>query len=393
MSSYIDVPVDTDPQDILQEAYDFIQAQVPGWVPADGNLDTWLLMALSSVAAESRDIASAVPTSIFRYFGAYLVGLPPIDDAPATTTTTWTMVDNLGYTVPAGTQVSINKAGDDPVAFVTVADAVVAPGSTVIAGVQIIAVEPGADASGLGVVGGTVNLEDPLAFVASITQQAATSGGVDAETDDAYLGRLTSQLQLLAPRPILPADFSVFARNIAGVHRATTIDGYNPIGGTFNNPRMVAVAVIDESGLAVSAGVKAAVAADLQARREVNFVVNVIDPTQNLIDVTYQVKALAGYDLATLVTSINAALSAYLSPATWGVSAVDPVGWSNLTVVRYLELAQVINGVPGVDYITTTAGNYDLTVGIHGGALARADVALTGVAPLPLADVLTGVAT
>lgn len=51
-------------------------------------------------------------------------------------------------------------------------------------------------------------------------------------------------------------------------------------------------------------------------------------------------------------------------------------------MVRYLEVAEVLNRVDGVDYIST------LTV--NGGT---ANITLTGVAPLTLAGTVTGTAT
>jgi hypothetical protein len=121
--------------------------------------------------------------------------------------------------------------------------------------------------------------------------------------------------------------------------------------------------------------------------------VYVIDPVANLINVTYQVKALAGFDHAVLVANINAALIAYLAPASWGTSqGGDPRDWSNSNVVRYLEVAALINAVDGVDYITTTAGVYDLQIARQGDALARTDITIAGVAALPQTNTLTGAA-
>lgn len=396
--AYIDYPIDSDPQDILSDAYAYLQSVIPGWDPSAGQLDVWLLEAISSSAAELRTVASSVPADIFRWFGANLINLPPIDATAATSTITINVVDNRGYTIPDGTQVSIDKTGSDSPVFTVVGDQTIAVGTTSKSGIPIVAVDPGADSSAAGTVGGVVNLQDPLAFVTSMTLDAITSGGVDAELDTDYLNRLAAQLQLLAPRPILANDFAVFARSIPGVFRSTAIDGYNPgPPPTSGNARTVSVAAIDSAGNPVSSAIKAAVIADLQARREVNFQVFVVDPTLNYVDITYTVKALVGYDPTTLVASINADLRAYLNPSTWGVLAGgDPHDWANITTVRYLEIAQIINDVAGVDYITTTAGNYDLTIGIHGGALARTDLVLTGVAPLPSAvapAVITGTAT
>jgi uncharacterized phage protein gp47/JayE len=393
VSSYIDLPIDTDPQDIVDDFVTFMQSVIPGWQPSPAQLDLWLAQAMSISAAEARDVASRVPRSIFRWYGANLVQLPPLDDTPAATTTTWTLSDALGHTIPLGTQVSLAKNADELYAFETTVDVVVAPGSTVAADVPIVAVTPGADSSGVGTAGSVVTLLDPLAWVTSITQVAVTTGGIDAEDDDTYLNRLAAYLTLIAPRPILAPDFAIFARNIAGVYRAVGIDLYDPGPPIVtNSPRTVSIAAIDIAGNPLDSAHKASVIADLQGRREANFKVFVIDPTINQFDVTYQVKVLAGYVTTQVVTAVNAALTGYLSQATWGTTPGDPTAWTNQTIVRYLEIAQVINAVAGVDYITTTGGNLDLQIGIHGSGLVRADVVLTGIAPLPRANTLTGTA-
>jgi len=389
MAEYIDLPIETDPQDVLNDFITYIQSLVPGWTPGAGNLDAWLANAIALAAAETRDVASAVPKSIFRYFGATLVNYPPIDAVSAAVLTDWTAIDAAGYTIPAGTQVSIAKTGDETFAFQTTEDAVIAPGDTTVTGVQAIALIPGADSSGVGAPGGTVDLVDPLAFVTAITQQAATAGGADAEDDDTYLNRLASYLQTIAPRPILPNDFAVFAKAIPGVARVVVIDGYNTADDTFDNPRMVTIVGIDSSGAALDGTHKSEVQADAEARREVNFIVNMDDPTFNNIDVTVQVKALDGFDPVALQAAIEQAITDYLSPATWGSVDGDPTQWTNQPVVRYLEIAALVNAVPGVDYITTTGGNYDLEIAIHPAALGRVDLNLTGIAPLPVADVLS----
>jgi hypothetical protein len=387
MPDYIDVPIATDPQDILDEVYTFLQSQIPGWTPAAGNLDVWLAMALSSAAAETRDVASAVPTSIFRYFGSTIIGLQPIDATPSTTTTNWTLQDSAGYTIPAGTQVAIAASGNVLIPFITLADVVVPSGSTTASGITIQSVNFGAATAGLGSVGGSVVLLDPLSFVTAITQVAVTTGGVDAEADSDYLNRLSAYLQLLTPRPILPNDFATLARtNVPGVFRAVGIDGYDATSNTYNNARTVSVAAIDQNGNPVSSTVKNQILTLLNTTREVNFVVYVIDPTINLIDVTYTAKGLVGFDPTALLGSINAAIAAYLNPATWGTTT-DATVWLQQTVVRYNKMIQTIENVPGVDYLVS------MTMGIHGGSMGSVDITLTGVAPLANDNTLTGTIT
>lgn len=392
--TYITLPIEVDADTIAGDAIDYLKTNWEDWEPADGNLDAWLLNAFSLEAAQLRELASEVPSAIFRYYGDTLVNIPPVDAAPANGATTWTAKDNAGYTIPEGTQVGIRAAGDELIPFEVIQEVVIPPGSTATAtgAVLIVATIPGADGTGLGSTGSAVELIDPLDWVTNITLTLATSGGVDAEEDDAYLVRLAQQLTLLTPAPILPSDFAILARTVAGVHRSTVLDGYNPADDTFNNPRMVTVSVIDEAGNACAVGIKNAVQSLLDSSREVTFIVNMMDPTYTNIDVTFTFKTVTGYDPATTEADAEAAVSNYLSPANWGRDPFAPnptldTTWVNVPTVRYLEIAQVINNVVGVDYITT------LTMRYGANPFATTDINLPGRIPLPRAGVINGTGT
>lgn len=377
MAEYIDATIIVDPNELYDLAVEYLQDKIPGWEPADGNLDNWLLEACSQIGAQVGETAQGVPTAIFRRFGEKLVNLPPQDATAAFGTTTWTLIDDAGYTIPEGTTIGFD--GDDgTVAFTTTGDVVVPEGSTVAEGVQVVAVEEGA--SGSGFTGAAVLL-DVLDYVESVTLESQTTGGTDGESDDEYLQRLVDELRLQTPRPILPQDFATLARRIAGVERSVAIDGYNPADETLENERMVAVATTDADGNPNSSLVKAEVDALLQAMREVNFVVSVIDPTYTTIDVTYKAVAWPGWDAESVQASADAALASYLSPATWGLppTGQDSSEWINEDKVRFLEVAQVLNSVDGLRYVTELK--------VDGGT---ADVTLTGAAPLPKPGTISG---
>lgn len=382
---YIEAPLDTDPQDLLDDCYTYLAANIPGWEPTQGQLDVWILMAFASLAAETRDVASIVPASIFRWFGANLVSLPPQEDVEATCTTTWTAVDDNGYTVPAGTQIAIEIAGASPVPFLTTFDAVIAPGSTSISGVPTVAVTPGSYANGIGVINGAVDLLDALTFISGVTQDDLPTGGLDAETDSSYLNRLAAELQLLAPRPILAPDFAIFSRNVTGVYRAAAIDLLKGDTLTPNTPRCVTVGAMDDTGAPIGSTVKATLLAYLQAAREQNFLVYVNDPVVELIDVTCTVKAQPGADHTAVQSAVNDAITAFLNPLTWGNFNADanPQDWNNITTLRYNALLAVIGDADGVQYVTS------MTMGVHGGALAGTDIVFTDTFPLPDANTLT----
>lgn len=380
MADYINPPLVTEPDDLASEAFDYLEANIAGWLPSPGNLETWQIEAISQLASELAYVASAVPVSIFRYFGESLLGLPPNPASYANGTTTWTMRDALGYTIPAGTLIGIPASGDELLGFAVAGDTVIPPGSTTATGVIVIAEDAGTDANGLT---GTPELVDALDFVVSVTLTAPTSGGVDEESDDDYLNRLRTLFTVLAPRPILPNDFAVLALTVPGVARATAIDLYNPGPPPATNvPRCVSVVVVGEDGNPVTPAVKTQVDNLLQAQREVNFLVFVIDPTYTTINVTFTVKAYPAYNGAAIADAAEVAVADYLSPQNFGqVPYGDQPQWLYDDKVRYLEIAEVINRTEGVWYIGTLT--------INGGTT---DVALTTPGPMPKPGTITGTA-
>lgn len=387
--SYVVIPIPVDAEDIVQEAVSALQVAFPGWTPNPSALDAAILLTWGTESAQLRELATNVPDSIFRFYGATLMGLPPVDATPAEATTTWTVLDDAGYTIPAGTQVSLPTSTGDRVAFSTTADVAIPPGSTTATPVSIFAMIDGLAGSGLGTVGGVVQLEDPLAFVSSISQLEVTTGGLDAEDDSTYLNRLTEELTLQSPRLILPSDFAIYAQQTPDVWRCLALDGYNPGDGTYSNPRMITLCPIDIDGVESGSGTQTAVLAAAEALREVNFLVYVIGPTSNPIDVAYSVQSRPGVDPTGLEADCDAALETFLSPANWGqdevtVGDVSPRTWTIVTIVRYLDLATILHNVAGVEYVVS------LTLCAHGGSPGTADVDLTGAAPLTAAGTIAG---
>lgn len=379
MPDYIAPPLTTEPDDLAAEAFAYLEDAMPGWSPAPGNLEVWLIESLAQLAGELADVESAVPTAIFRFFGDSLLNLPAHAAVAASGLTTWTMIDALGYTIPAGTLVGIPATGDELLPFEVVDDVTVAPGNTEASGVAIVATEPGVESNGFLTAPQVI---DSLDYVANVALDGETTGGVDAETDADYLTRLRELLTLLSPRPILANDFAVLARTVAGVDRATAIDNYNLDTATAGVERAVTVIVAGADGEPVSAPTLAAVDALLEAEREVNFLVFVGNPTYTDVDVDFTIKAYPDYDAADVVARTITAVENYLSPATFGqVPYGDAPEWLADTKIRYLEVAEVINRVEGVWYIGA--------VTVEGGT---ADVTLAGIAPLPHAGAVTGAA-
>lgn len=376
--TFVSVPIETDPDAITQIAYDYMQTQFPLWVPADDQLDSSVLSSGGRQTAELRDVASDVPPSIFRYFGGTLAGLPPIDASPATVSVTINAVDATGLTIPAGAAAGLRDASGVLQSFETSIDVVIPAGVTLITPVTMVASTEGAASTGLGTTGDTMEPISSIADIASIVILGPSAGGTDAELDSDYLDRLAQDLSLQSPRPILPGDFAIYSRNTPGVYRALALDGYDAIAATSGNARTITVAVVDINGDAVGSPVKTAVAAALTAAREVNFLVYVIDPTYTTIDVTYSVTMYPGYASADIQAACDAALGAFLNPATWGISPIgDPTEWLQQTKAKINDIIVILGNVVGVNDVNA------VTIRPGSGAYAAVDITLGGAAPLP----------
>jgi hypothetical protein len=367
----------------MEQAFAFLELNIPGWSASEGQLDVWMVEAFSSEAADIGTLSTEVPKAIFRYFGTSLFGITSVEASTAMVNTTWHVLDTVGHTITAGTQFGIRDSTGELHAFTVLTDVAIPPGSNSTGVGEVIgtAAISGSASSGLGAANGPVELIDPFVWVDYVTQSGPSAGGEDAESDDAYLDRLALELQTISPRPILPRDFSILARKVPGVQRATTLDLYNPATGTWNNERMVTVVSLDEHGNPVPSTIRTNVKNYLDAMREINFVVNVMDATVTGIDVTCSVTVLSGYDPADVVSRIVGALQSYLDPSKWGMDIQDnpddPKTWNNINTIYYLEISTVINNVGGVNRIVV------LRMGLAGGAQYPADLTIPGVVPLP----------
>lgn len=367
--SYLRAPVDTDVQTLIDRALDRVASQLSGWVPREGHLEVVILEEMARMVVETALVAADVPDRIFSAYGRALQDIEQGAGAPATGTLQVTVIADDGWNLPGGTLVAWDVTGDERVFFTTDENLTIEPG--VMSGtVGITAEQFGEQGNGLGP--GTAVLIDFFAFVDDVTFTVETAGGEDVETDGAYRDRLTEELRLQAPRPILPDDFAVLARRTPGVHRALVLDLYDPSDGSSNNPRMVTLVPVDQDGGPSGSTVVTDLVADMEARREINFVVNTMEPDYTQIVVVFEVQVRDGFAPGEVVDDCEAAIEGWLSPAFWGGGDLSPPRWDLVDTVRYLEAASVLSSVEGVEFVATLT--------LNGGT---ADVPLSGDAPLP----------
>lgn len=392
MPDYINIPIETDPDTIAQIGFDYMAEVVPGWDPSDGNLDVWILSAIARQAAEVRDVASDVPLAILRYIGFFIFGLNPIDATAATALTNWTMQDNTGYTILDGTNIGIRDNNGDLIPFVTVGDFSVPALSTTAVNIPIAALEPGADGSDLGSVGGNVELVDAIAGPSSITLVAATSGGEDEEDDTVYVSRLITYIRLMSPRPVQEQNFADLAQNIPGIFRAAAIEGLNSLGGINGLTNYVSVFPVDENGLAPMTPAWDAI---LQAYND--YVVPMMSPNFNVvvdrpdyynINVNFTGVAYVEYDTTDVMSRGSQAIRDYLDPAIWGSPNFGDVRKFTVSqTIKVNDIVGVLSRVPGMRYVNT------VTMSIDPAGLAASDITFpnTGLGcGIPIANTITG---
>jgi hypothetical protein len=386
VAKFEELLIENDPLTILESMRADIRARFPEWEPARGDLADQTMQTGARTHSTTREQFASVAKAVFKKFGETIAEVPPILPAPATATSTWTLIDDDGHTIEAGTLATLAVDGDNVRVFEVVSDVTVEPGDTTTAAGEVVLqdTETGAEGNKLTAAPEPYSA---VAFVDSIALVGETSGGVDAEDEDEYVERLREELQLRSLSLILPHDFEIDARAVAGIERALCIPGYDNEAKEEDVPLCFTVVPIDASGIESSAGVQKELAERQEAKliSGVNYFVG--KPTYTEVDAEVAAKVAAGYDPETVKAAIAARLAALLSPANAGQpsagDASNSTGWEPITHIYVNEIISELDKVAGVDRIVS------VKLAKHGSTLEAKDVALAGVAALPKAETLT----
>ena len=384
MSEFVAIEADADAGSLEQETIELLEASFEGWSPAEGDLFVWLAKAFSRIGSSIVDQASTISRGAFARFGEAIVGIPPIQAAPATVESTWELVDNKGgYEIEDGAFVTVEASGARTVGFKVVGTTIVSVGATSVS-ILLQAIEPGTEDNGLSGVG---RLSTSYSFVVDpggIVLEGVSSGGVDEEEEDTYLNRLVEELQTLSLSLIIGRDFEIDARAVASIARAKCIEAYN---AEAEEAEALAVSVypIDSAGEDSSAPVKA----ELKERQTskllsgINYYVGA--PSYTTFKGETQIEVEAGFDPAIVKTAVEAFWAENFSPAKWGLPTTGDSGsgWVNRTKAYRLKLIGQIERIGGVGRVVTFkwAKNAE--------ALGTSEeLTLEGVAPLTKAGTL-----
>ena len=361
--TWTSLPLD-DEDEASRRILDALAAKVDGWEPIEGAFDVALAQEfgresalLGERVAELLDLATAGLGASF--------GVPPAEATSAELAVTFT-VTAPGVVIPAGVVVG-DRTGPEEVAYRLDVEHIAA---TTTPTLTLTAVVPGAAASTTS--GTPLVVATATATVISAIAAGDSTGGVDAEELDVYLTRLSGYLSTLRPGGVTGEDMAALARSVPGVQRALGLDLYDPDSPGVQSERTVTVVPIDAAGQPVDAGVADEVQAQLEAAREVNFVVHTAAPTYTPVDVVFSAVAETGADPVAVKAAVVAAVTDWLAPARWGSTLADPRAWAKTSTVRYLDVVRVAGTAPGVAYLDSLTIDGD-TVG----------VTLAGAAPLP----------
>jgi uncharacterized phage protein gp47/JayE len=261
--------------------------------------------------------------------------------------------------VPAGTLV---RTSDGSQSFAVVADTsnpawnaaqngFVIPIGTASATVAIGAVVPG---SAGNVQAGTISLiTAALPGVDTVTNPAATQGGLDAESDAALRARFALFLASLvkATTAAVGAAIASVQQGLAYTiqENATQSGAYQP--GTF-------VVTVDDGSGAPPASLLAAVASAIEPVRPIGALWTVVGPIVSTATVGLSIATVPGASHATVAAQVQAAVTGFINTLPVGA----PLPWSRLAQVAYAASPSVAN-VTGVQL---NGGSGDLVPGLAG---------------------------
>ena len=379
--NYIDLgfTAAADPEALRERALEKIgDGMGTDWVAPQAGL-VWLQAdATGELGADREQQALTIAESIWAEFGTTVHDLPIGTAQTAVGTTTWTVAGApASGTIPAGTQVA---SGD--VLFTVLSDVSFTGPTATVSGVAIEAVEEGL---GGNVAAGPVDVLMALGYTVTVAIDVpGTSGGAEAETIDAYMNRLRLHVAH-AGRPTLPADFSARLRDyLPTAARVLAVDLYDATTSTAGVEKHITLVPVDAAGEPIPSGDRGVAQSLLDAEREPNFVVHVVDPTYTTINASASITVWPGWDATAVRGQAEAAVRRWLAPGRWGQ---PPVGesseWYSEPTVLRSELSAVINQVEGVRVVTLPK------LASGAGTPADADVSLSGIAALTRPGLIT----
>jgi len=329
------VPDDRDPQATFDAMLTAVQAALPNWDARNGALETVLLEAWATGAADLIYAINRLPGRVEEdILGLYDVsryaGLRATGNAVITWDTSRT------ETVPAGVRF------EEPDSQVVVEVTTTTTGTGASLTVPVRAVEVGTAANAIP-SGATLDLIDALPYAASVALSGVLSGGADAETDEAYIERASTRLARVTSSLVVADHFTAYALENPAVKRAKAYDLWDGTGSNTSSDLGYITVAMYGAGGQVGSSIRTAIQAEMADRAAAMITPVVLATTITTINIAATVEALPGFDTNAVRDACIAAIRAYVNPATWewDASLIDT------------EIIALLDDVPGVDYVVS----------------------------------------
>lgn len=361
--TYLDPAIVNDEGTVAEAALTGIADRIDGWQPAEGHVETSLSEAVAVAIATAVTALKDTAKDSYRGFGTRILGILPIAATVATTTATITLTADAvanGLELDAGAEIDAIRPDGTPVVLVTTVALDIPPGMETWLGVQLAAVEAGADSN--GAAGAATS---GIAGIETITLDAPTSGGQDAEDPDDYADRLTERARRLRFLPITVSDYAAAALDVAGVGRSAPINRYDPANPGVDSPGHLTLINLQDTGALLTPAITTALNAYLTAaERPLSVQLHLADPVfvDATIAVTIRLAAIGVDDQGQPVIAdpdattqtVSDAITSLLDPAVFDADSSAPGGWARgpSTQLTVFDIARAIDDLPGVGAVT-----------------------------------------
>ena len=328
-------PDDRDPQATFDAMLASVQAALPTWDARNGALETVLMEAFATGAADVIYALNRLPGRIEEDILA-LYDVPRFAGARATGNAVITWDTSRTATVTAGLRFSV------PDSDVELEITATTTGTGASLTVPVRATEPGSAPNAIA-SGATLDVLDAIPFAVSVALSGTLSGGADPETDAAYIERASARLARVTSSLVVPDHFVAYCLENPAVTRAVAYDLWDGVAPLSTSDLGYITIAMYGIGGQVDLAIRSALEAEMQERCASMITPIVIEADITSINIAATVVALAGYDTNEVRDACEAAIRAYVNPATWewDASLIDT------------EIIALLDDVPGVDYVSS----------------------------------------
>lgn len=350
-----------------------VQAANPALELRAGSTEAVLLEGFAAMMSLDVMALRMVDTDVVEQL-AGLYGLVRDPGAAGTATVTVTVLPTVGtVTIPVGTVFQyVDEDTEEGIEFSTTEDISIIPADDPTGTVAVEVTEPGDMANGL--MPGLVLMTDgEIDSLESAVLASPVLGGRDEESDAAFFGRCAALFARQTSALVTPEHFQLAALEVEGVSRAHVLDRFDPANPSTVSDGHVTVAVADQNGDPASAAVKAAVLSHLTDMAIASVTVHVIDPAYFTPTIDVAVITQPGYDTVAVHDAVQAALAAWLSPASWPWSgevtpyAVAGMVMGTVTTVQAVASVTVTGGTSSAPAPLTRYVEDQVTVEVTAG--------------------------